>query len=329
MLWVNEQSAKSAPVRGRTILAASTGGHLAQLHLLRNKVVSPAPPLWVTFDTAQSRSLLAGEDVLYIPYISPRDLKAALSSIPRLVRRFRRREFSSIVSTGAAISVPAFIAAALNGIPRTYIESVSRFNGPSLSGKIVSWIPRTRLYTQHARWARRRWKVGPSVLGSFLVSNKPDRKTNSNLRIFITLGTIKPFRFDRLVDMVQDAAPDDAELVWQLGVTSRSNLNGDVHEWLTAEQMDQEISAADVVVTHSGVGSALRILEHGKIPIMAARLAKFAEHVDDHQTQITQELVRRGLAIEAAADAFSDTALTHLLTHVVSQSSDLSDTQGQ
>ena len=46
-----------------TLLVASTGGHLKQLHRLHRRLDGVEGPYrWVTFDTPQSRSLLAGED---------------------------------------------------------------------------------------------------------------------------------------------------------------------------------------------------------------------------------------------------------------------------
>src|SRR5688572_23364836 len=43
-----------------TLLLASTGGHLAQLYQLQRRMVDPNEPVvWVTFDSPQSRSMLA------------------------------------------------------------------------------------------------------------------------------------------------------------------------------------------------------------------------------------------------------------------------------
>ena len=46
-----------------TLLVASSGGHLKELHQLRDRVRGVSGPFrWVTFDTPQSRSLLRDED---------------------------------------------------------------------------------------------------------------------------------------------------------------------------------------------------------------------------------------------------------------------------
>ena len=58
-----------------TIMVATTGGHLAQLVELSPRLPQVGTDrLWVTFDTPQSRSLLAGEAVRFIPFISERDV---------------------------------------------------------------------------------------------------------------------------------------------------------------------------------------------------------------------------------------------------------------
>jgi UDP-N-acetylglucosamine transferase subunit ALG13 len=57
------------------------------------------------------------------------------------------------------------------------------------------------------------------------------------------------------------------------------------------------ITAADAVVSHSGIGSAIAVLESGRCPLLVPRERRFGEHVDDHQRQIADELSARGLAV--------------------------------
>lgn len=254
--------------------------------------------MWITFDHPQARSLLAdAENIVYMPYVASRDWRAALKVFPRALRVLSRSDHDLVVSTGAALAVPVFVAAVLRGIRPVYIESVSRFDGPSLTGRLVSWLPGVRLYCQQPAWAGGRWTLVPSVLDDFCTHSQrvPDRET---LRIFVTLGTIRPYRFDRLVDLVLEYFGTEHQFVWQLGVTGRSDLPGEVHETLSVEDMEKNIRDADVVVSHAGVGMALSILRLGKIPVLVPRMKVHLEHVDDHQLQIVKELTERGLAVE-------------------------------
>ena len=57
-----------------TLLVSSTGGHLKELHYLHRRLSGVEGPFrWVTFDTPQSRSLLDGEDVEFVPFVGGRD----------------------------------------------------------------------------------------------------------------------------------------------------------------------------------------------------------------------------------------------------------------
>ncbi|WP_146070532.1 glycosyltransferase [Arthrobacter sp. 08Y14] len=284
----------------RAVLVASTGGHLAQLHRLAPKLDISADPLWVTFENEQSKSLLRREkNVMFLPYIASRDWRTALRSVGPLQTEFRKGHYDMVFSTGAALAVPAFIAASTTaGMRRYYLESVSRFDGPSLSGRIVSAIPGTQVYTQHAEWSSKKWKQGPCVLDDYtLISNEIFVPKNRRLKIFVTLGTIRPYRFDRAVDAIVKQFGEH-DIVWQLGVTNRGDLPGYATAMMDAFQFDSQVERADVVITHAGVGSAMRIMDLGKTPIMVTRSKDHGEHVDNHQNQITRELTRRGLAFE-------------------------------
>ncbi len=275
----------------RMLLAASTGGHLSQLVRLAPVIGASDDSLWITFDTPQSRSLLEGRRVLYVPYIAPRDYRAVIRAFIQ-IRSFLKNtdeRFDEAVSTGAGLALAALPAARTVGIPVRYIESVSRTEGPSLSGRILHALRIGRLETQHERWAGGRWNFRGSVLGAFTA--KDDGLENLRPKIFVTLGTIRPYRFDSAVDAVLATGLVNETTVWQLGCTKRQNLPGQVFETVDDDDFEKFIREADVVITHSGVGSILRILELGKFPVVLTRRKDRGEHVDDHQVQIA-ELVR-------------------------------------
>lgn len=115
---------------------ASSGGHLFQLLRLRDGW-SPQDRHWVTFDTADARSLLAGEAVTYAAHPTNRNLPNLLRNAvlaTRLIRRLRPR---AIVSTGAGVAVPFCWLGRLAGARVVYIESFARIEGPSLTGRLV------------------------------------------------------------------------------------------------------------------------------------------------------------------------------------------------
>jgi len=276
------------------LFIASTGGHLAQLVRLSGAMDASPDSLWMTFDSPQSHSLLDGRRVEYVPYVSPRDVAGVLRT-QRITNRILRCEgFDVAVSTGAGIALGAFPMARRHGIPRTYIESVSRIDGPSLTGQLLYVSRLADMFTQHPSWATGRWREHPSVLTQFVpVAKEPPR---APLRLFVTLGTIRPYRFDSLVNAVLATGLAGPETVWQLGETSRDDLPGRAVAQLRGAEFVEQAEAADVVITHSGVGTILALFEMGIHPVVVPRRSSRKEHVDDHQAQIARFTRELGIA---------------------------------
>ena len=294
----------------RAVLVASTGGHLAQLVQLVTRLDLHEDPLWITFEHPQSLSLVRGSRVAYVPYVASRDYVGLARVMPRVRSILRQEDFDVCVSTGAAIALAALPQSRLMGKEAHYIESVSRFDGPSLSGRLLSHLPGINLYTQHAAWADKNWSFRFSILQSYepravKPSWIPDRP-----KVFVTLGTIRPFRFDALVDRLLSVLPPQAEVMWQLGETVREHLPGTIIRTMPTEEFDRLVTDSDVVVSHSGVGSTLRILELGKSPVLVPRRAARGEHVDDHQAQIADRLSALGLVTKAEVPELT---MEHLL----------------
>lgn len=282
----------------RAVLAASTGGHLAQLVRLESQLDLAANPHWITFDHPQSRSLLDGQLVTYVPYIAPRDYRGLARAVPEIYKAMRSADFEVAISTGAAIALAALPVAKVLGRDAVYIESISRFDGPSMSGRVLSRVPRVRTYTQHQRWCGKNWEHRYSVLNDYSSAESTSEMSDTQSpRIFVTLGTISPYRFDALVDRLLEILPSTAILTWQTGATTRTELPGRVFETMSAADFKQEITNSDLIISHAGVGSAMQIMDLGKCPVLVPRRAERGEHVDDHQVQIARELAVAGLAV--------------------------------
>lgn len=282
---------RSVPGPRRLLLAASTGGHLSQLLRLAPGLGASDDSVWVTFRTPQSESMLRGRNVVYVPYIRPRDGKRVVSAYTQIRRLLRAERFDGAVSTGSALALAALPAAHLAGIPTLYIESVSRVEGPSMSGRLLAHSRMTQLRTQHAGWAEGRWGVHPSVLETYeSVSVQPPVSTP---RLFVTLGTIEGYRFDALVERILASGLATDDTVWQLGASAaRHDLPGQVHTMMNHRAFLDAARDADVVVTHAGVGTILGLLEQGIHPVAVVRRKDRNEHVDDHQAQIARLLNR-------------------------------------
>lgn len=127
-------SQRSAP--GPVLLVASSGGHLLQLVQLLD--AWPADQrLWVTFDTADARSLLQGERVWFAHHPTNRSLRNLLRNLLLAVRLVRKVRPRAVVTTGAGVAVPFCYVARLFGSRVVYVESMARISQPSLTGRLV------------------------------------------------------------------------------------------------------------------------------------------------------------------------------------------------
>jgi beta-1,4-N-acetylglucosaminyltransferase len=77
-----------------------------------------------------------------------------LGTFWRVLRILRRERPHLVISTGAGIAVPGFVAAKLLGIRTIYIESYARVESLSLTGKVCYHLA-DRFLVQHACLASR------------------------------------------------------------------------------------------------------------------------------------------------------------------------------
>lgn len=283
---------------GRTLLVASSGGHLKELYALRPRLSLGNAVEWATFDTPQSRSVLEGEVVHFVRFIAPRDLKSVALALPSAWRILRKGRYSRVVSTGSAIALAFLPVARGLGAECHYIESAARRLQPSLTGRLVARVPEIRLYHQSLQWADATWSYGGSVFDEFEPISGQETRIG---RVVVTVGT-QDFSFRRLVERLVQILPPGVEVLWQTGRTDTSGLPITTRPELPAGELVEAIRGADVVVSHAGVGSALSILESGHCPVLIPRRHERGEHIDDHQRLIAAELVARGLSVSCEAD---------------------------
>jgi UDP-N-acetylglucosamine transferase subunit ALG13 len=267
--------------------------------------------IWVTEDSRQARSLLAGAEVLYTPAVSPRDYRNVAENVGWAWRLLREQRIGRVISTGAGIALAYLPLARATGVPAHFIESAARLEGPSVTGRALAGVPGVVTYTQAARWASRGWAFRGSVFDGFAPAasgagaTSHDRCAPPVRKVVVTVGTMA-FPFDRLIRQVSTVLPRAAEVTWQLGASTV--LTAPATGWGTAQrqlpwrELQARIREADVVIAHAGVGSALEVLMAGKLPILVPRRASHGEHVDDHQAQIAAELASRNLALTCEAD---------------------------
>ena len=114
--------------------------------------------------------------------------------------------------------------------------------------------------------------------------------------ILVTLGT-QDKNFTRLLDAVQkqiDNGNIKDEVIVQAGCTKYESKDMKIFDLIDREEFSELISKCDLLITHGGVGSILTGLKNNKKVIAAARLAKYKEHMNDHQLQIIEKFSKSG-----------------------------------
>ncbi len=282
---------------------ATTGGHLVQLDALA-PVLEPdrhRDGIWITHRTPQSESMLRGRRTVFVPPVHAREWATVLRRTPEVLAALRRHRVDTVYSTGAALALSALPLARVVGARPVYVESLARSTGPSLAGRVLAGLPWVPVRTQYPQNATRRWRYEHSLLDAF--ATEPVPTPTPPRRILVTLGTTRPWQFRRLVERMLEVLPEGADVVWQTGVTDVSGLPVDARPMMSDEEFQAEIARADVVVSHAGVGTFLRCLQAGSVPVLVPRRARHSEHVDDHQEQIATVADARGLALMREADA--------------------------
>jgi beta-1,4-N-acetylglucosaminyltransferase len=126
----------TAAERSRVLLVCSPGGHLQQM-LALEPAWRDMQRHWVTLAGADVESLLAEEEITLGHGPTNRSLGNMLRNLPLAWSVLRRRRPDAILSTGAGLSVPFFLVGRLLGIRLVYVESVTRAESASLSGRLV------------------------------------------------------------------------------------------------------------------------------------------------------------------------------------------------
>jgi UDP-N-acetylglucosamine--N-acetylmuramyl-(pentapeptide) pyrophosphoryl-undecaprenol N-acetylglucosamine transferase len=301
------------------VLVATTGGHLAQLFDLAKRMVDLDPDrLWVTFDAAQSRSLLHGSRREFIHEIKERDVVGVWRGAGFARKLFASVRVSCVISTGSGIALSFLPYAALRGIAAHYIESSARVGPPSLTGRVLQRIPGIRLYRQYPHAARGRWRYAGSVFDGFRAVPMPTRPVR---RIVVTVGGVGR-SFPEMVEQLAGIMPTDAEVVWQTGETPVMHLGLRARPFMPGAELTAAMREADVVIAHAGCGSALDALNAGRCPILIPRDRKRGGLVDDHQVELARWLAERGLALYREAGTVAAADLEMAAAHSIERVAD-------
>ena len=117
--------------------------------------------------------------------------------------------------------------------------------------------------------------------------------------ILVLLGT-QNNSFFRLLDKIEDCINNkliNEEVIVQAGYTSYTSNNMKILDFISETELNKLVEKANLIITHGGVGSIINSLKLNKKVIAVSRLAKYNEHVNDHQTQIVKSFNDQGYII--------------------------------
>lgn len=109
--------------------------------------------------------------------------------------------------------------------------------------------------------------------------------------IFVTLGSQK-FQFNRLlaaVDKLIDKNVINDEVFAQTGCSDYRPENYKYKQFLDRNEFEEWENKCDIMITHGGTGAIIGAVKKGKKVVAVPRLAKYGEHVDDHQMQLLKQ----------------------------------------
>jgi UDP-N-acetylglucosamine transferase subunit ALG13 len=116
--------------------------------------------------------------------------------------------------------------------------------------------------------------------------------------ILVTLGT-QDKAFVRLLQNIDNEIKNGnikEKVVVQAGysITKYQSDNMEMFDLIDREEFNKLVSDCSLLITHGGVGSILTGLQKNKKVIAMPRLAKYKEHINDHQVQIVNEFSKKG-----------------------------------
>lgn len=105
--------------------------------------------------------------------------------------------------------------------------------------------------------------------------------------IFVTVGS-RNYPFDRLFKKLDELFENGTlteKMFAQTGTSTYKPKHYEYKDFISQEEFLCMIKEADIVVSHGASGSIMKALNAGKKVIAVTRLAKYGEHINDHQIQ--------------------------------------------
>ena len=114
--------------------------------------------------------------------------------------------------------------------------------------------------------------------------------------IFVCVGS-RDYQFNRLLealDKLVEGGEIKDKIVAQIGQSEYEPKNYEWYRYLDRDAFKNYQAEASLIISHGGTGALIGALKLEKQVIAVPRLAKYGEHIDDHQTQVSGVLAKNG-----------------------------------
>lgn len=112
--------------------------------------------------------------------------------------------------------------------------------------------------------------------------------------VFVSVGTQKQ-DFSRIFKLVENSKVlENEEIIGQSGYTKYESKKIKLIPFIKKDEFATYFDNADIIICHGGVGTIFDGLYKKKKVLAVPRLAKYKEHVNDHQIQICKKLQEEG-----------------------------------
>lgn len=274
-------------------LVASAGGHYNQMinlyKILSISDLSKYFEIYLVFikrgDTKNNKK------IKYFINPTERNIFKTLKNFYQSFKIFQKEKPDLVISTGAGDALASMLIAKLFGKKVIFIESFSRFNSLSLTGKLVyNFVD--KFYVQ---WKSMLKFKKAEYIGQ-LLSIKPIKFKKIKKSIFLTVGT-SSIPFNRLIKFVDDIALElkDYTIFGQIGNSNYVPNNFKYERYLTNNEMIDCYRKSNIVICHAGTGSITNALTYSCKVYVMPRLKKYKENVDDHQLEIAENFNKIGV----------------------------------
>lgn len=114
--------------------------------------------------------------------------------------------------------------------------------------------------------------------------------------IFVCIGS-RDYQFNRLIKKMDELVRDGIiteDVIMQIGESEYVPQHCEYYKYIDRDLFKKYQNDARLIVSHGGTGALVGALKMGKQVIAVPRLAKFGEHIDDHQMQVSGVLADGG-----------------------------------